>query len=791
MAKTYEKKVDSGTMSKIIKELNLYIDSIKEDIAYEELDKNVERDAIVEQLVQYYTNNPMDDTMSYDDWVNDFINGNDLKENRYKPQIKDYLRNIVAIIYSNISEVEDEDDKEDRIPASDSKYVFSEYINIADNAANYRISIAQNGSIAHHITNIPTTLGKAFKNRDLLIQRAEEKLNACSKIYFEDALPGTGRKTFAKELYTKINSDYNYSAWIRLDGDLRQSMLDSMTIYPATGDTETRYAQIVVFLKSKKRRILFVIDNTYGNSVTEDELKFIDQIRCDVIFINDPHINGVEQFNVNMLSLDQCIDVFYEYYALDKAHKFIDIVEEYVELSGRNVYLIKLLAKAAKGSNLAEFLHRIRNDGFVYNDLTGMDEKSASILTARNIIKLMKISNVSDSQYDILKYFAVMPDIDIPSDIVEALQINPEDINTLVNLGLVDCAEKPNYGTIYYIHPLMRTALNMQFDIKPKDCRKLITLIINGGYIKTEDTFSKFMTKLKIADGVLSVFAKQRFEEKGELFNAVGCWFYNCSEYEKALELCNKAVNIREKIPVVNHPATAIVYDNISRVYNAVEDFDNAINYGEKALYIYEQYGDAYEDKIAGICMNLGDAYNGKDEHSKAVEYYNRALEIREKTPMTLTLADVYSKLGAVHNEMHNPELAIDFYNKAMKIKEKLLGTDSPVTAMTYNSLALIYKEQGDFDKSLDYNNKTLKIRERVLGTEHPLTARTYNHLGRIYLNKGDYAKALDYYVKAYKIVKHIYGDAHPKTRLIKDNLEATYRRSFEKWLGEQMKDKD
>lgn len=791
MVKIYEKKVDSATRSKIVEELNTYIDSIKEDIAYEELDKNVERDAIIEQLIQYYSNNPMDDTMSYDDWVNDFINGNDLKENRYKPQIKDYLRNIVAIIYSNISEIDDDDDKEPGITSESSKYVFSEYINIADNATNYRISIAQNGSISHHITNVPTSLGKAFKNRDLLMQRAEEKLNASGKLYFENAIFGTGKKAFAKELYAKINSDYNYSAWIRLDSSFRQSVLDSMTIYPATEDTETRYAQIVAFLKAKKRRILFIIDNTYGCDITEEDIKFLDQIRCDVIFINDPHLNGIEPFNVNLLSLDQCIDIFYEYYSLDKAHKFIDIVEEYVELAGRNVYLIKLLAKAAKGSNLAEFLHRVRNDGFVYNDLTGVDENSASILIARNIIRLMKISNVSDAQYDILKYFTVMPDIDIPSDIIEALQLDHENMEALVNLGLIDCAEKANYGTVYYIHPLMRTAINMQFDIKPKDCRKLITLIINGSYIKNDDSFSKFMSKLKIADGVLGVFAKQRFEEKGELFNAVRCWFYNCGEYEKALELCNKAVNIREKIPVINHPATAIVYDNISRVYTAVEDFNNAISYGEKALYIYEQYNDTYTDKIAGICMNLGDAHNGKDEHTKAVEYYNRALEIREQAPMTLALADVYSKLGAVHNEMHDPDLAIEFYNKAMKIKEKLLGTDSPVTAITYNSLALIYKEQGEYDKSLEYNNKTLKIRERVLGTEHPLTARTYNHLGRIYLNKGEFNKALDYYVRAYKIVKHIYGDSHPKTRLIKDNLEATYRRSFEKWLNEQLKDKD
>ena len=91
MAKIYDKKLDSGIAARISEELDSYIDSIKEDIAYEELDKNVEKDVIIEQLIQYYTNNPMDDTMSYDDWVNDFIDRNNLRENRYKPQFKDYL----------------------------------------------------------------------------------------------------------------------------------------------------------------------------------------------------------------------------------------------------------------------------------------------------------------------------------------------------------------------------------------------------------------------------------------------------------------------------------------------------------------------------------------------------------------------------------------------------------------------------------------------------------------------------------------------------------------------------
>lgn len=791
MPKTYEKKADMSTVNRISEDLTAYIDSIKEDIAYEELDKNVEKDVIIEQLIQYYTNNPMDDTMSYDDWVNDFIDRNNLRENRYKPQIKDYLRNIVMIIYANISEVDYDEEKETDNSEKNTKYVFSEYVNLTENVFSYRFSKIQNGAIQHHLTNVPVSLGKTFKNRDLLLERAKERISAVSYIYLESTLCGIGKRTFAMELYNEINSHYNNAAWIRYDGNLEQSILDSLVIYPATEDVETRFAQIVAFLKTKKRKFLIFIDNTHSPEVTEDDFKFLRQFNADIVFLQEPGLSTVEAFHVSSFSIEQGIDVFYEYYTLDKARKFIDTIEEFVEIADRNTFVIKLLAKAAKGYNLAEFFHRIRNDGFVYNNLANLDPNSVTTLISRNLIKLMKSSNITENQYNILKHFAVMPDMYIPNDIVTGLEFESTDIETIVNLGLIDRFEKSDESVIYYMHPLMRSAIHMQFDITPKDCRSLITFIINGSYIKDEDNYSTFIVKLMIANGVLSVFEKQRFDEKGELFNAVACWFYYSGNYERALKLFKKAANIREKIPVENHPATAIVCDNTARAYNAVGNYNEAIEYGEKALAIYEKYGDSYNNNISSICITIGDAYNDNAEYETALSYYNKALEIVQKvtkiTP-TIQLAEIYSKLGAVHNEMREPDTAIDYHMKAMKIREKLFGTDSPITALTYNSLALIYKEQGDYDKSLDFNNKTLKIRERVLGVEHPLTARTYNHLGRIYLNKGEYNKALDYYVKAYKIMKHIYGDAHPRTRLVKENLEATYRRSFEKWLNDQMK---
>ena len=51
MAKYYEKKLDSGTRNAITEQINVYINSIKEDIGYDEFDKVLEKDAIIEQLM--------------------------------------------------------------------------------------------------------------------------------------------------------------------------------------------------------------------------------------------------------------------------------------------------------------------------------------------------------------------------------------------------------------------------------------------------------------------------------------------------------------------------------------------------------------------------------------------------------------------------------------------------------------------------------------------------------------------------------------------------------------------
>ena len=106
MAKIFDKILDNATRNAITEQINIYIDSIKEDIGYDEFDKSLQTDAVIEQIIDYYVANPMDDTMSYDDWVNDFIDGKNLRNNAYKSQFKDYLRNLVMIIYSNLSEVE-------------------------------------------------------------------------------------------------------------------------------------------------------------------------------------------------------------------------------------------------------------------------------------------------------------------------------------------------------------------------------------------------------------------------------------------------------------------------------------------------------------------------------------------------------------------------------------------------------------------------------------------------------------------------------------------------------------
>ncbi len=83
---------------------------------------------------------------------------------------------------------------------------------------------------------------------------------------------------------------------------------------------------------------------------------------------------------------------------------------------------------------------------------------------------------------------------------------------------------------------------------------------------------------------------QQETEEskKGWLYNRLGWCKYEQAEYEAAIELYRKSIEMYEKYSP-NDPNWAISFNNIALVYDEMDECTRALSYYEKALTIKQQ----------------------------------------------------------------------------------------------------------------------------------------------------------------------------------------------------------
>ena len=334
-----------------------------------------------------------------------------------------------------------------------------------------------------------------------------------------------------------------------------------------------------------------------------------------------------------------------------------------------------------------------------------------------------------------------------------------------------------------------------------------ISISIEDRIAKTEELYAQADTMAKECDYETEKYEKLLFEYADFL--------YKYAKYDKALDMYNQLLRIREKLYGVEHPNTAFTYNDIGNVYNRQGDYKKAFDFYDEAMAVcekvlgsehpaialfflnvacvYSEKGDydvalacqfsalSIREKVLGLehpdtadsYNGVGNAYSDKGDYDTALEYYFKALSIREKV-LGLEHPDTarsYNNIGNVYADKGDYDTALEYYFKALAVYEKVLGKDHPDTARSYNNIGVVYSDKGDYDGALEYHFKALPIQEKVLGLEHPDTATSYNNIGVIYFNKGDYDKALEYYLKALAIREKVLGESHPYTQRTRKNV--------------------
>ncbi len=269
-------------------------------------------------------------------------------------------------------------------------------------------------------------------------------------------------------------------------------------------------------------------------------------------------------------------------------------------------------------------------------------------------------------------------------------------------------------------------------------------------------------------------------EQQAELY-LLGAEILNeLGDYDKAIHLATKTINLYEQNLGKKYSNMAKAYDTIAISYKIIGDLDKALEYEKKALKL-KSYLNEYE--VANLYNNISSIYWQKGELNKALEFALKSLEKFKKIfPKDYPeIATLYNNIGTIYWQKNETDKAIEFLLKANDLFFKTIGEKNLDLATTYNNIAILYYERGEFDKAIEFANKALNIKEQILNKNNPSIATSYNNIARIYYTKGEKEKAWNYISKALKIWKKSLPPTHPQLK----KAEAFYEQ-LTKELGKE-----
>jgi hypothetical protein len=166
--------------------------------------------------------------------------------------------------------------------------------------------------------------------------------------------------------------------------------------------------------------ILF-LDNLEASAENNAVLHQLAQLNWHVVATSRDFLPGFEKLNIDVLSTEQCIDLFLKHY-----ENTVDVEEQptlvkLIRLAGEHTLTVELLAKIASDSVLSvtQLYEQVSASGFDLSPLTGatvdglhsgtVDEVDRQHQLHEHLSKLFTMSKLDEDEKNLLGLFAILP----------------------------------------------------------------------------------------------------------------------------------------------------------------------------------------------------------------------------------------------------------------------------------------------------------------------------------------------------------------------------------------------
>lgn len=258
--------------------------------------------------------------------------------------------------------------------------------------------------------------------------------------------------------------------------------------------------------------------------------------------------------------------------------------------------------------------------------------------------------------------------------------------------------------------------------------------------------------------------AKKERAKIADSYNQLSKAYRSISEFDIASEYANKALKISRDKKSLDKREEAKALDNLALINSIKRNLKRALMLHKKALQIRLAFLEKDSLSRAISFYHIGNVLVGQNQYKEATNYFDKALQINlNLTPENqIILADIHMAISYIYFDKGEYDNALKSLEKTLLLASSVFGRDNPYFAKVYNKLGVIYSMKEQLNESLQYYQKALSINIKTYGINiHPDQAKIHFNMGTIYRKKGLIKKALFHTQKAIDIGIKLFGERY------------------------------
>jgi two-component system NtrC family sensor kinase len=244
------------------------------------------------------------------------------------------------------------------------------------------------------------------------------------------------------------------------------------------------------------------------------------------------------------------------------------------------------------------------------------------------------------------------------------------------------------------------------------EARAIILFQLTTSYIDNDlDSSLKYIRKFNDVPS-----KSKQLQANGEIIT--GDIFLRFGNVSMALEMLFKALNLEADLN--DSAGTGMLYWNIGKVYQSLEEYPKAIEYYSKSINIATS-----EPVPQSFSMGfLGNLYMNLNRLDSALYYTQSAYEIRRRKRKQNYSSELLAQLGDIYQKSGETDLALKYYRTALE--EGLSTYNLNAASQACLGIATLFKKDNTTDSCYYYARIGLDLAQKIKGAALILNASDF-----------------------------------------------------------------